>query len=207
MEVNVIYEIIGYIASVLIAVSLMMKAIIKLRIINLIGAATFSLYGMLIGSIPVAAMNAFIVLINIYFLYQMLSAKEYFRLVELNTNSKMLEHFLDYYNQDINKYEGNITTRQTEMNYALFVLRDMVPAGLLLGKLVNEDTLKLELDYVIPNYRDFKIGKYIYNEKRNFFIERGIKRILYSTVDREHIKYLEKMGFINNGIDYELQLS
>ena len=42
METYVIYEIIGYVASVLVAVSLMMSKIVQLRIVNLIGAATFS---------------------------------------------------------------------------------------------------------------------------------------------------------------------
>jgi len=207
MEVTIIYEIIGYVASVLIAVSLMMKAIIKLRVINLIGAATFSIYGMLIGSIPVAAMNGFIVLINIYFLYQMFTAKEYFKLLELNSNSKMLRYFLDFYKDDINKYQPNVRFEPSERTFALFVLRDMVPAGLLLGEKVSDDTLRLDLDYVIQNYRDFKIGNYIYEGKRQFFTDRGYKRILYSSTQPVHIKYLEKMGFVKSGDDYELKLS
>lgn len=207
MEVTIIYEIIGYVASVLIAVSLMMKAIIKLRVINLIGAATFSMYGMLIGSIPVAAMNGFIVLINIYFLYQMFTAKEYFKLLELNSNSKMLRYFLDFYKDDINKYQPNVRFEPSERTFALFVLRDMVPAGLLLGEKVSDDTLRLDLDYVIQNYRDFKIGNYIYVGKRQFFTDRGYKRILYSSTQPVHIKYLEKMGFVKSGDEYELKLS
>ena len=69
MEFTVIYEIIEYAASILVALSLMMSKIVTLRIINLIGAALFFLYGILIDSIPVAAMNGFIVLINVYFLF------------------------------------------------------------------------------------------------------------------------------------------
>ena len=36
-------EIIGYIASVLVAISLMMSSILRLRIINLVGASVFAL--------------------------------------------------------------------------------------------------------------------------------------------------------------------
>ena len=79
METTVIYEIIGYVASLLVAISLMMSNIIQLRIVNMIGAATFSVYGILIGSIPVAGMNGFIVFINIYYLTKIYSAVEYFR--------------------------------------------------------------------------------------------------------------------------------
>jgi len=70
METHLIYELIGYAASLLVAISLMMSAIVKLRVVNMIGAFTFAIYGVLIGSIPVAAMNGFIVLINIYFLFK-----------------------------------------------------------------------------------------------------------------------------------------
>ena len=38
--------------------------------INLIGALLFTAYGLIINAYPVAAVNAFIVLVNIYYLQQ-----------------------------------------------------------------------------------------------------------------------------------------
>lgn len=64
-------EIFGFMASVVVAVSLMMKNIVHLRITNMIGCAMFSTYGFIIGSLPVALMNAFIAVINIYYLTKM----------------------------------------------------------------------------------------------------------------------------------------
>lgn len=64
-------ELYGYLGSVLIAVSLMMADIYKLRWINLVGAGAFSSYGLLIGSWPVAILNGFIVLIDIVHLWQL----------------------------------------------------------------------------------------------------------------------------------------
>jgi len=64
-------EIYGYLGSVLIAVSLMMADIYKLRWINLVGAGAFASYGLLIGAWPVAALNGFIVLIDIVHLWQL----------------------------------------------------------------------------------------------------------------------------------------
>lgn len=61
-------EIMGYAASVFVAVSLMMGSIIKLRILNFIGAILFGTYGFFIESIPVMFLNYFIGLTNIYFL-------------------------------------------------------------------------------------------------------------------------------------------
>ena len=78
MEISMTYEIIGYFASVLVAASLMMRSVLKLRVINLLGAAVFTLYGLMIGAYPVAAMNLFIVFIDLYYLRETIKSKVYF---------------------------------------------------------------------------------------------------------------------------------
>ncbi|OED45109.1 uroporphyrinogen decarboxylase [Endozoicomonas sp. (ex Bugula neritina AB1)] len=55
----------------MVAISLMMKNIVALRWVNSIGCGIFVLYGTLIEAWPVAGMNAFIVLINMYYLTKM----------------------------------------------------------------------------------------------------------------------------------------
>ena len=59
---------IGYTASVIIVLSMMMNSIVKFRWINLFGALLFSTYGFLIGAIPVGILNGIIVLVDIYYL-------------------------------------------------------------------------------------------------------------------------------------------
>lgn len=83
MDLSLTYEVIGYAASVLVAISLMMSSILKLRVINLFGAALFTLYGLLIGAYPVAAMNLFIVLIDLYYLRDMVSMTERFTIFKV----------------------------------------------------------------------------------------------------------------------------
>jgi hypothetical protein len=63
-------EMVGYTASVLVAISLMMRSLNKLRIINLSGSLLFTIYGFTIGAYPVAVLNAFIVLVNLFYLQQ-----------------------------------------------------------------------------------------------------------------------------------------
>ena len=83
MDSSLTFEIIGYVASVLVAISLMMSSILKLRVINLLGAALFTLYGLLIGAYPVAVMNFFIVLIDLYYLCELIPSREQFTLFEV----------------------------------------------------------------------------------------------------------------------------
>src|SRR5689334_5703153 len=94
-------ELVGYVASALIAISLMMSSIVRLRLINMFGAAVFATYGFLIYAYPVAALNGFIALINVYFLWRMWRAKAYFQLLKLRPDSDYLRYFLEFYRRDI----------------------------------------------------------------------------------------------------------
>ncbi len=69
-------EWIGYAASIVIAISLTMTAIVPLRIINSIGCLLFVVYGLYLKAYPVALANAVIVLINIYNLYKLRSSNK-----------------------------------------------------------------------------------------------------------------------------------
>jgi hypothetical protein len=71
-------EWLGYLASLIVLISLLMNSILKLRWINLLGSSIFSLYGFLIGALPVGFMNLGIALINIYHLIKIYHSKEYF---------------------------------------------------------------------------------------------------------------------------------
>ncbi|MEG2935868.1 MAG: YgjV family protein [Clostridium sp.] len=68
-------EWVGYLASVLIAASMFMKDIIKLRFINLIGSLCFVIYGVVIKAYPVALTNIVIVSVNLYYLYKITNEK------------------------------------------------------------------------------------------------------------------------------------
>lgn len=83
MDLSLAFELIGYAASVLVAVSLMMSSIVKLRVINLVGAILFTVYGLLISAFPVAMMNFFIVLIDLYYLREIVGLKSPFTSFEV----------------------------------------------------------------------------------------------------------------------------
>lgn len=66
-NINLI-ECLGYVASVLVAISFLMKSMNKLRFVNMVGAICFVIYAVAINAIPVALINFFIVCVNIYYL-------------------------------------------------------------------------------------------------------------------------------------------
>ena len=61
-------EWLGYLGSVFVAISLMMTSIIKLRMINMLGAVCFAVYGFTIHAMPVAVINSVLIVINLYYL-------------------------------------------------------------------------------------------------------------------------------------------
>ncbi|MHB1107686.1 MAG: uroporphyrinogen decarboxylase [Lutibacter sp.] len=64
-----ITEWVGYVASLALIISFMMKNINTLRIINSLGAVLFVVYGiMLQTSYPIIITNAFILMVNLYYL-------------------------------------------------------------------------------------------------------------------------------------------
>lgn len=195
MDRQLLYEVIGYAASALVAVSLMMSSILRLRLINLVGSATFAVYGLLIQAYPVAAMNGFIVLINLFYLYRMLRTREFFRLLSVEPDSQYLRQFLQFYERDIRRFLPDFRYTPAASDLTIFVLRDMVPAGLFIGRPEAGDRLCVTLDFVIPQYRDFKIGGYLFQGERDFFRARGIREIESEPGNREHAAYLRRMGF------------
>lgn len=64
-------EWVGYAASALIVISLIMTSVVKLRIVNTAGCILFVIYGFTVGAYPVAVSNLLIVFINFYHLYRL----------------------------------------------------------------------------------------------------------------------------------------
>ena len=63
-----VIEVIGYIASGFVVLSLLMSKAIKLRVLNLCGCLIFLFYGALLPSLPIIITNGCILLTNLWHL-------------------------------------------------------------------------------------------------------------------------------------------
>jgi hypothetical protein len=189
----------GYLASAIIAVSMTMNSIVKFRWINLVGASSFALYGILINAVPVSLLNGFITVVNIYYLSKIYSKKEQFETLEVRADNKYLLKFLKFHNKEIQKFFPGFEYKPEINTISFFILRDMNVAGVFLAHQQDDETIRVGLDFVIPQYRDFKNGKYIFHRLRNEFINQGIKRVVSPSYTKKHSKYLLKMGFKKRG--------
>lgn len=196
-----ILEWVGYLASLLVLISLLMSSIIKLRWINLTGSAIFALYGFLIGAYPVGISNVIIMLINVYYLWKIYSAKDYFQILPIQKDSEYLDYFLDFYKKEILRFFPDYNVNTMEHPTGLFLIRNCVPAGIFMASEEGADSLLIYLDFVSPEYRDFKIGKYLFEERKDYFLSHGIKYLYSYGQTKPHSQYLIRMGFVKTSRD------
>ena len=189
-------EILGYAASVLVAVSLTMSSIVKLRVFNLIGAVTFAVYGWLVGAYPVLAVNAFIAVVNVVYLLRMRRLEDSFELLEIaRHDNRYVGRFLDFHAADVARFFPCFERERLEGASIVFILRNMLPVGLVVCRADDREAV-IELDYVIPSYRDLQCARYFYRAFGASFRERGVTCFTAHAAAPEHAKYLERMKFL-----------
>ena len=189
-------ELFGYFGSVVVAVSLMMKSMVKLRWLNLIGATLFSIYGLLVNAYPVFALNGFIALADLYYLIIMYKTKSAFHIIETNSDDLILNKFIEFYFNDIKKFFIDFEKELIKDNQNIFIFRNMLPVGLICYKTISSDEIEIIIDYAIEDYRDLGNSLYVMSGENNYLKSKGIKKIYAKTGLKVHNKYLKKMGFI-----------
>ncbi len=189
----------AYIASVVLAVSLTMSSIVKLRWYNLLGAAAFSVYGFLIRAYPVGVLNGFIACADIYYLVQIYATKERLHLITVPPGSDYLQCFFEEYRAEIIRFFPSFDFRSDGDRVSFYVLRNLVPACVFIGTPGPEGVLEVDLDFVVPAYRDFKPGEFLFIKNRDQFRKRGFRRLQARSHDRQHDAYLLRMGFTAAG--------
>lgn len=193
--------ILGYVASGVIAISMMMNSILKFRWINLLGASCFSFYGFAMGALPVGFLNGFIVCVDLYYLWGIYTRKEQFETLEIKPGSEYLLRFVDYHNADIQLICPGFLYRPDMNSLSFFVLRNMQVAGLFLAHR-DGNTLTVGLDYVIPEYRDLKNGRFIYRKLGPELKLAGITKIRAAETTKFNEKYFRKIGFKKDNLGF-----
>lgn len=199
-------DLLGYAASSVIVISLLMKSVLKLRMIGLVGGMLFFVYGILLGSIPVAGLNLVNMCINLYFIRQMLTAKSYFKLLEVDRRSSYVTSFIEFYQHDISKFFPTFQYRPDRADMVYLILRDLQPVGLFVMERDASGRALVKLDYVIPGYRDLKAGQFLYGELERLLPAKQIKTLYSVPGDEIHQRYLKRMGFTAQGGDGKIKL-
>ena len=194
MDSSHLYELIGYTGSLLVALSLSMKSLQRLRIVNMVGALFFISYGILIGALPIVLLNSLTLCVNAYNLWRMWKKRDYFTLMQVRADSAYLKRFLEFHRKDISEFIPTYQFKPDDMQVVVFILRNMLPVGLVIVK-PEEEEARIFLDFVIPGYRDFRAGKFLFEESAEFYRQQGIHILSTAPGSTKHETYLKRMGF------------
>ena len=197
---EIIIPFIGYAASLLLAISLLVTNDLKFRWINTCGNICFLTYGILINAFPIILTNSILFLINLFYLIKIYNAKEDFELIEFKGGEKLVYKFLSFYKEDIAKYFPKYVHNENENNVKFVVLRDLVIANIFIARLDDEGNAFVKLNYTVAKYRDYKVGEFIFSREQKFLISKGVRTIIYDEVlNKQHARFLKVMGFKNDG--------
>ena len=192
-----ILEIVGYIGSFLVVLSMLMSSIVKLRVINTIGSVISGVYAVICGAYPLAFMNLCLIIINVFNLIKLLKTQKPYDLAEGSPEDSLVRYFLNYHGVDIKKYFPEFDRNTEESNAVFAIYCEGSPIGLLMGKREGE-TLDISVDYTVPAFRDCSAGKFLYER----LPEKGIRSLSLSCkVHPDHEAYLARMGYSQeNGV-------
>lgn len=203
MNDHMMLELVGYFASLLVLISLLMTSVVKLRVINMIGSLIFAVYALLICSYPTAVMNFCLVGVNIFYLVRMARTERAFTLLPAAPGEAYIQYFLQCQREDIQTYFPEADAPGSGDDTAFLVCCGTVPAGVLTGRTMGKGVLEVSLDYSAPQYRDCSVGRYLYGRLPG----EGVRRLIAQASSPAHENYLRKMGFTPQGGRYVKTLS
>jgi hypothetical protein len=197
MDTRVVLEIIGWIGSALVVLSLAQARVWRFRVMNFAGAVLATFYNAVLGIWPFAAMNGVIAVIDAYWMVRLkreskLTSQAY-ELVEVNHDDAFLSHFLKIHGEDARRHYPDFDpTQPSEAN--VLVMRGDEAVGVVVVSDTRDSTAHISLDYVTPRFRDFTPGRFVY-ENSGLFDRMGVQH-LQTTGDPD---YLRRMGFRQAG--------
>ncbi len=212
MDTNWAVEAIGYAASALIILSITQKSILRLRLLGLAGGLVFLVYAITIEAYPIAAVNVIASSIHLWYLRKLLRRKdEVFRLLQVRPESRYLADFLDFHRDEIRgRFQPEFRHEPQDGQVTVFILRDMVPAGVFIGEATDAGDFEVKLDFVAPQYRDFRIARWVYAPDSPVLGEIAPSCAWTRASNAEHASYLRKVGFVERPGEadvYEINLA
>ena len=193
MNINIV-ELVGYIGSLLVVVSMLMTSVIKLRFINLTGSFIFTIYALIIKSYPTALMNFSLVIINIYNIYRLLKVQKDYSVIPVSADEAFYQYFLNRFEKNIRRFFPNFD-KNVAYSKMYMICCKTDAAGILIGNNGEEGEIDVAVDYATPAYRDCSAGKHLYR----YLAERGLTKLTVADCSFWHRSYLRHMGFKRDG--------
>jgi len=185
-------DVVGWISSILVVLSLMQARVLRFRWMNLIGAAMATVVNALLGIWPFAAMNGVIAVIDVYWIWRLTRERHdeaVYEVVEVGVADAYLRHVLGVHAQDvatthprfslagISEPSAGPASEGGAQRSAFLVLRGDETVGMVLVRDAGSGVGEVELDYVTERFRDFTPGEFVYR-KSGVFADKGFTTLV-----------------------------
>lgn len=211
-------DILGWAGSALLVHSLLQTGVLRFRVLNLAAAVVLVVFNALIAVWPMVAVNAVIAVINIWHLARLMRTRHddrHYDVVPISAGEPYLRHLLHVHRRDISRFNPGVLASDgagsdladpgTGERLAFLVLSGGETVGVVLAHRTAPDAAQVDLDYVLPRYRDFTPGEFVYRPGGPFG-RSGVRRVLAPRGMREAERYLADVGFRRVGDDLLLEL-
>ncbi len=186
----------GFIALVLLSGSFLVRTGVNGWIIYILVMIGFVIGGLVIDSwiLSVSALLAVIVSI-----FRLRSYMEKNRSIEVifvaDHDDQYLQHFLDYYRDDISKYFPRFDFKIEEEFLVALLCSKMETVGLIVAEIKDKDTLRICIDYMVPKYRNSQLARTFYQCELRCIDFLAYRHLYIEPQSKAHNRYLERIGF------------
>jgi hypothetical protein len=204
--VDVVLNIVGWGGSALVVLSLLQARILRLRLLNLVGSVILVGFNAAIGVWPMVGMNAVLAVINVVHLWRLLRHRHdeaAYDVLQVSDSDAYLEYVLAQHQKDISRFNPGFAPETSP--YAFLVQHGDRTVGVVLAHDAGSGRAQIDLDYVVPKYRDFTPGEFVYR-RSDVFTGHGFHQVLAPPRMRDSKPYLNKLGFHTDGPDLVLDL-
>jgi hypothetical protein len=185
-------DIVGWISSILVVLSLMQARVLRFRWMNLVGAAMATVVNALLGIWPFAAMNGVIAIIDVYWIWRLTRERHdeaVYEVVEVGVDDAYLRHVLGVHAADVaathpnfsmaavSQPPGEVPLGEPAERSAFLVLRGDETVGMVLVRDAGSGVGEVELDYVTERFRDFTPGEFVYR-RSGVFAGKGFTKLV-----------------------------
>jgi hypothetical protein len=202
-------EVVGWIGSILVVVSLTVAGVWRFRVLNLAGALIATGYNVWLEIWPFAAMNGAIAVIDLYWLLRLQRERHdagTYEVLEVGADDAYLAHTLRAHAADIARFypafhPASLAEPGTASGddgparrHAFLVQRGDETVGVVVVRDRGDGVAQIELDYVTPRFRDFTPGEFVYR-RSGVFARHGFHRLV---VPRDVVgsqDYYARVGF------------
>lgn len=202
---STLLEVIGWVGSAVLVVSLLQTNLHRLRWINLVGCLVLIGYNGVVGVWPMVGLNVVLAAINVWYLaraHRDRHDERAYEVLEVDGDDTYLRHVLRVHAADIQRWQPGFVHDPAAGDEAFLVLTGDETVGVVIVRPGPEREARIILDHVTARYRDRTPAEFVFGE-HGPFRQRGFT--LVRTPPGMRNPYYDRLGFTSEGDHYVLR--